>query len=432
LFVLDRRLRLLFGNRAWEAIARMPLAKMRGRTCRRPRPPSAAREWKVILTHAMTPPPEAIEGRPARVRRLLPRRDAQQWWEIDFLPFRHEGKPGSCFLLGRIQVLRVEAAEDTLLPERLVNLRQQAVAHHALDLWTASRAPAVRRLVEQVRLATAVSAPVLLVGESGTGKQSLARAIHYNSAAHERPFIALDCDRLPSAASAAILFVTGQRSGPGAIYLREPGALPRDLQVRLASSLRGAKPGDGPRLMAGSRRSLEAELAAGRLTDELGCLLGTLVLEVPPLRQRLEELPDLIEHVVARTSGEAPAALAADVWAPLKTYAWPGNLRELHRVLASARRRAGNGPITAAHLPGAVRRADKLAGTPGRSARPTPTLDYLLEQSEKHLIELALRRTGGHITKAAQLLGIWRQRLVRRMSALKIAGAEGEASEAPP
>jgi transcriptional regulator with PAS, ATPase and Fis domain len=431
LFVLDRRLRLVFGNQAWEAVAQMPAAEALGLDCRRPRPPAVGDTWKDILAHALTPPAEAASGQPARVRRLLPGLESRQWWQIDYLPLRRAARSGGCFLLGRIHVLSVEPTDTAPLPERLVNLRERTASRWTLSLWSASKVPAVRRLVEQARLAVQVSSPVLLVGPAGSGKQSLARAIHCGSPGREKTFVGLDCQRLPIEAIAAVL-LSANCSGLGALYLREPAALPRDLQLRLAESLGSADPATAPRLLAGSQTTLEAELAVGRLMAELGCLLGTLVIEVPPLRQRLDDLPDLVDYFLTRTTGEVPAAVAVDVWEPLRSYSWPANLRELHAALATARRHAGKEPIAAAHLPAAIRRAFVLSGTAGRSLSRPLQLDYLLEEAERRLIEQALRRAGGNKTKAAQMLGIWRPRLLRRMEALHIIDREADTPEAPP
>ncbi len=456
LFLLDRRRRLLFVNRAWEALTGVPAAEAGALTCRQPRPAAPGDSWKEILEHALTPPAEAIHGSPARVRRLLPARSAErgarsteeaessalrapssefragegrQWWEVEFLPLRQEGQSGGFFLLGRIRVLEAESPGTHPLPERLANLRQRAVGRHSLEPWAASTMPAVRRLVEQVRLAAGVRVPVLLVGEPGCGKQTLARVIHYQGPARERPFIALDCRRLPPAALASALF--GEWAAPGgagAFYLQEPACLPRDLQLRLLALLAGDRP-TGPRLLAGACRPPEEEVRAGRLLEDLAWALGTLVLAVPPLRERLADLPLLVEGMLARANADAEVkvmGLTPDAWEVVRAYPWPGNLRELYRALSAAQGRAHGERIAAVDLPASVRQAVRLAQTAGRVAdRPLP-LDKILQEAERRLIELALRRTKGHQTKAAQLLGIWRQRLQRRMEVLGFQTARGE------
>lgn len=417
-FLLDRRRRLLFVNHAWEALTGMPAAEAQILECRRPRPAAPGDSREDILAHALTPPSEVAQGQPGRVRRLLPGHDSHQWWEIDYLPLRQEGEAGGFFLLGRIRVLESEAPGAVPLPERLANLRQRVVARHSLDSWSASAVPAVRRLVEQARLASQVRIPILFVGEAGSGKQTLARVIHCQGPTREQPFVALDCRRLPPEALTAILL--GGRTGT--FYLREPGRLPRDVQLRLCERL--AERGEGPRLLAGCRRPPAEEVRAGQLLEELACALYTLVLEVPPLRERRADLPLLVEGLLARANAEGEVrvlGLAPDAWEVVNAYPWPGNLRELYRALSSARWRATGERIAAADLPASIRLA-LVAGAPAGD-KPL-SLDQLLEQAERRLIELALRRAGGNKTRAAQQLGIWRQRLLRRMEALHIADTE--------
>jgi DNA-binding NtrC family response regulator len=204
------------------------------------------------------------------------------------------------------------------------------------------------------------------------------------------------------------------------------------VQLRLAELLASDR-GQGPRLLAGCRRPPAGDVQQGRLLEELAFALSTLVLEVPPLRQRREDLPLLVDAMLARANAEGEAkvaGLAADAWEAVRAYAWPGNLRELYQALASARHRAAGERLTAADLPAPIRRAVRPIEAPGAPSGDKPlSLDHLLEQAERRLLEMALQRTGGHKTKAARLLGIWRQRLVRRMKALHIADTENDIIE---
>jgi DNA-binding NtrC family response regulator len=163
------------------------------------------------------------------------------------------------------------------------------------------------------------------------------------------------------------------------------------------------------------------------LLEDLACRLGTLVLEVPPLRERRADLPLLVETLLERANAEEGprvVGLTATAWELVRDYSWPGNLRELYAVLASARARANGERIDAADLPSALRVAQTMRETPGRKPGPPLPLDQLLEQAERRLIELALRQAKGKKVRAAELLAIWRQRLVRRMEALGIADVE--------
>src|SRR5262249_26037250 len=152
---------------------------------------------------------------------------------------------------------------------------------------------------EQVRLAAAGRCGVLLLGEPGTGKQWVARAIHAQGPDRERAFATLDCGRLPPAALAAALFGDGglaQRTDIGTVFLRDVERLPRVRQGQLADLLAESGP-TSPRLVAGSSADLTTAVATGRLLEELCGPLSTLVIEVPQLRRRLADLPRLVEEL---------------------------------------------------------------------------------------------------------------------------------------
>jgi PAS domain S-box-containing protein len=440
-FVLDRRRRLLYVNPAWEALTGMTAEQAHVLTGRRRRPVIVGDPVEEVLAHVLTPPPEVLQGAGGRVRRLLPGGPARRWWEVEFLPLRQEGEQGGYLILGRIRPVAVAEPTGSLpLPEKVVNLHQRRLERYNLDAW-ASSLPAVRRLVEQARLAGQVAAPVLLVGEPGTGKQTLARTIHYLSSRRDGACAVIDCERLPHEAVAALLL--GERSavrqGIAAVYLREPACLPRDVQLRLceliARTAAGGEDRGAPRILAGCTVAPGQAVRTGRLLDELACALGTLVIEVPPLRDRQADLPGLVERLLERACAGRDvggASLTPDAWNVLRGYSWPGNLRELYAVLRSAvgAGQAVGGQITlsAAEVPAELRRAVEREQTPPRPAdRPLP-LEQLLEEAERRLILLALRRTRGHKARAARLLSIPRPRLWRRMVKLGIADADDEAN----
>jgi transcriptional regulator with PAS, ATPase and Fis domain len=449
-FLLDRRRRLLFVNRAWEALTGVSAERAAALVCRRPRPTSANDPPEQVLAHALTPPREVRRGHGASTRRSLPGPGpAPRWGEVEFLPLWAGGEQGGFLILGRIRPCASgpdEAGAAPLperladvpvpLPERLLRLRERRAHRYGLELWS-SPLPAMRRVAEQVRLAAPLAVPVLLVGEPGTGKQTLARTIHSLGPRRGGAFAALDCAGLPPAAVAAVLFGErgAAREGVATIYLREPGRLPRDLQLRLCELIArsGDPEGGAPRILAGSAAALAPEVKAGRLLEEMACLLGTLVIDVPPLRERLDDLPALVERLLARigeAAGEAHArGLSADSWEVVRGYPWPGNVGELYAILRAAAARAEDRQITAADLPAVLRQAQRRALEPPAPAeRPLP-LEQLLEQAERRLIELALRRTGGHKARAARLLSIPRPRLFRRMKVLGIADASEKEAE---
>jgi transcriptional regulator with PAS, ATPase and Fis domain len=440
LFVLDRRRRLLFVNRAWETLTGVSADEAAVLVCHRPRVPAADAPAKEILAHALTPPPEVLRGQIGRVRRRIVNREdtihASGWWEVEFLPLAQEGKQGGYLVLGRIRpVPIVEPVAVSPLSEKLVNLRQRRIERFTLDDWI-SELPAMRRLVEQARLASQLTLPVLLVGGPGTGKQTLARTIHYLSPRRDGACAVLDCQYLPPTAFATLLFGerAAGREGVAALYLRGPEHLPRDVQLRLVEWItRSSGPGSegttAPRVFAGCLTPPAQAVRAGRLLDELACVLSTLVLEVPPLCERRANLPGLVERLLVRACAGRElrvTSLSADAWEVLRGYSWPGNLRELYTVLRDACSRASGDQLRAADLPAALRRAVQREQTPPRPAERSLPLEQLLEEAERRLIQLALLRTHGHKARAARLLSIPRPRLWRRMLKLGIVDTEEE------
>jgi hypothetical protein len=415
-FLLNRRRTVLFVNRAWETLTGMPLEQARGLVCRRrrdPRPDSPEH-----LLHTLAPPPEALDGRTTSVRRLVFGGSAgPRWWDITFVPFLSE--KGVLGILGRITPVPTQGRPAApLLPERLVALRhrwRQGFCLVSLD----SSSPAMRRVAEQVRLACKSRPPVMVLGEPGTGKEWVARVIHQESGNRETAFVALDCGKLPSSALEAVLFgpTSLARAGAGTVYLKEPQRLPRELQARVVDMLDSA--GDaayGVRIIAGCDSDPAEEVSKGRLLADLHLGLSTLTIFVPPLRERLADLPLLVERMLARLCAEGEGTvqtLSAETLDVLRGHLWPGNLLELHTTLAEASKNADGQRIEVGELPWYLR------NPPPPAERNVP-LDTLLEQVERRLILLALRKARNNKTRAAEILAIWRPRLLRRMEALGI------------
>jgi DNA-binding NtrC family response regulator len=237
-------------------------------------------------------------------------------------------------------------------------------------------------------------------------------------------FAAIDCAGLQPYLVESLLWGHGGLLGSdrvGTVYLKEPSALPLDLQFRLAEAFAAEKP-DGPRLISGSTAAAAEGVRAGRLRREFDTDLSIVEIRVPPLRERFEDLARLAGDFLERHGSRA--ALDAATLEVLKSQSWPGNLRELADVLVAAAAPAGDGPIKREHLPHAVR---VKAGLARPAPEPSLKLDATLETVEKRLIRLALDKAGGNATRAAELLGIWRTRLLRRMEALGLGKGEGEA-----
>ena len=420
LFFLNRQRRLLFVNRAWENLTGISLRDVRGLVCKR-RNLDAGAESREALANTLAPIPEVMEGKPARTRRALPAQKNQprRWFDIAFFPFF--GEAGLLGILGKMTpVPRPSAGEDPPLPEKIIALRERRLQEYALD-QIPSELPAIRRLVEQARLASQTHLPAALVGERGTGKQWLARCIHQHSGRREQTFAAIDCSRLPSWALLEVIRGNWEqtRRPLGTLYLQEPACLPREMQEHLCRLLVAWKedPEQRVSVLAGFTTDPEEEVRAGRLLPQCWCLLSLLVLHVPPLRERLDDLPWLIDRFLERArtvSGKEVQPLTPEAVQALRTYTWPENLAELYEVLRAGCTRAKGERLAVEDLPFHVR------AVPVSSDRPLP-LDTLLQEVERRLIILALKQARSNKTKAAEILGIWRPRLIRRMQALGIA-----------
>lgn len=437
LFLLNRQRLLLFVNRAWEKFVGLSASQVKRMACRDAHGTGPLNSWLAVLAHALCPPAECLEGTPLRCRRLIPALEgsAPKWWDVDFFPFLDE--KGFRGVLGRITPVPALQPRPGIklppLPEKVVALRENRLRRFRAP-FTISRMPALRRIAAQVRTAAQVTAPVLLVGPPGSGKKTLAGLIHYQGPSKEKALAILDCERLPAFAVASLLFgETGAtaRSPVGSVYLREPAALPRELQRHLGLALLGSSQVDLsaplPRILAGTTRDPVEDVKAGRLLEDLFHALSALRIDVPALSTQRDDFPFLVDRQLQRLNadGRPPlTSLTADAWEVLLGYSWPGNLRELWRVLASARdhalARPGAEAIDAQDLPAHVRRCVQLSQMPAQRPERGLPLEQILEQVERHLIRMALSRSRGNKTRAAEMLSLWRPRLIRRMEALQI------------
>jgi PAS domain S-box-containing protein len=416
LFLLNQQRRVLSVNPAWETLLGLRAAQVRGLSCRSRRMVAEVPEWH-LLAHVLCPPATVLDGNPALVRREVQRADRpREWWDIAFFPLNDAR--GRVRILGRIRPASVEEpAARVPLPETLASVRERVDARYTLENLT-STAPAMRLVANQVRLACQSATPVLLVGETGSGKEWLARIIHHEGPHREQSFAALDCPSLPPTVLSSILFDSGgllTSGAVGTVFLRAISESPRDVQDRLSDWL-GDTGATRPRLLASSRIDPGEAVRAGRLVESLHCTLSTLVIAVPPLRERRADLRDLIARLATRLmveDGQKMVDFSPAAWEVLHAYSWPGNVRELLAVLMPLRGKR----IEVGDLPLSLRLATGLT----RETAPPPRalrLDSLLEQVERRLMALALRQARGNKSKAAELLGIWRARLIRRMEAL--------------
>jgi DNA-binding NtrC family response regulator len=405
IFLLNRQRRILFANRAWESCTGLKLADVRGRPCRR-RGNVRVLDDEAILS-ACAPPPEALSGQAALVRRRVPSRS--DWWEIQFVPLM--GTDGLLGVLGTMRVFPQQTETPFALPDKLMALRDRQLARYSLDTLEADT-PAMSRLREQARLAAQTRVPIALLGEAGVGKAWLARAIHAQSERRQRYFACLDAAKIPDEQLTEILFgVRSRQLAFGAVYLREPGRLSHALQERLADALQQPGETEFPRVFVGIVGDPREEISAGRLLERFWCAVSPVAIAIPPLRDRLAQLPGFIDVFLQRANVLQPHsvhAISSEALNVLRAYPWPENLRELQCIVQQACRRVKSERIELADLPFHLKHG---VTTPER----TLPLDTLLEQVEHRLITLALKLTQNNQTRAAELLAIWRPRLVRRM-----------------
>jgi DNA-binding NtrC family response regulator len=327
------------------------------------------------------------------------------------------------------------------------------------------------RLVKSLgERAAKTSIPVLILGESGVGKELIARAVHGGSERSGRPFVAVNCGALPENLVESILFghekgsFTGahdkhlgkfQEAHGGTLFLDEVGELPLEMQVKLLRALqeREIDPVGSKRpvkvdvrIVAATNRDLAQQVAEGRFREDLYYRLNVFPIEAPALRERRDDVPALVDAFIRRFNveeGKRVVAASAEALALLQAYDWPGNVRQLENavyraiVLAdgpyltpldfpaisglkptapeAAPERPVVDPIAAAGLPSAASlAAERPADAPVRILDDRGHL-RTLEEIERDLIQLAIEIYSGHMTEVARRLGIGRSTLYRKV-----------------
>jgi transcriptional regulator with GAF, ATPase, and Fis domain len=311
------------------------------------------------------------------------------------------------------------------------------------DLGASEAMCELRRQIE--RLAD-LPTTVLLLGETGTGKGVTARALHAAGARRTRPFVHVDCAGLSEALFESELFghergaFTGAiRARPGrfelaregTLFLDEIGDMPvamqakilRVLQERQFERVGGTRSiGADVRVIAATHQDLEAMAAENRFRSDLFYRLQGVRLVMPPLRERIDDLPLLVTHLLDRAAQRLwrqPATVSTEALRCLWTYPWPGNIRELQHVLEGSMV-LSDGVILPEHLPPAVQRGAKGAAAGAVSPSVTGSLDEALEDWERRAILDALQKAHGVQARAAKILGITERSLWYRVKKLKI------------
>ena len=304
--------------------------------------------------------------------------------------------------------------------------------------WVIGESAPMQEAKQIATQAAASDLPVLIVGETGTGKEVFAHAIHQLGARRERPLVRVNCAAIPSELFESELFgyeagaFTGAnpKGKPGkfeladksTVFLDEVGELPLPLQVKLLRVLqeREVERVGGTRslkldfrVIAATNRDLKAMLARGEFRQDLYYRLNIFLLRTPPLRHIRADIPRLAYHLLSlvRSRVTPPLRIDPEAMRRLVAYDWPGNVRELRNVLERAASVAQDGPITEEHLPLEIR--DGPCMTPPMVE--VHSLNDEVAEAERRAIRRALSMTGGNRTAAARQLGIHRTGLYQKM-----------------
>jgi len=340
----------------------------------------------------------------------------------------------------------VEAAvREYELTRRLHQLEREVQDSFRFD-EIVGRSPRMQAVYAQVEKVLRNQVSVFIHGESGTGKELIAKAIHYNGVRRAGPFVTLNCGAIAESLQESELFghekgsFTGavaryrgkfEQAHRGTIFLDEIGELSPAVQTRL---LRVLQEGTLQRLggtetikvdvrvISATHRDLDALVSDGRFRQDLYYRLMVFPIEVPPLQERLEDIPLLISHFVRKhqkLAGGQPASFERDALDVLCRYPWPGNVRELENVVIRTLVTSGGGPIGVKALPPAlVLRSMGLEAAPAKGAAPENAPDGIvpLKDMERHAITHALTALGGNVSLVAKRLGLGRATLYRKMA----------------
>lgn len=439
MFIVSANGRLADANAAFEAFLGLSLDELRGVSFSGgPIDPPAGPQGQAA---ALAPPPEALLGIACRKTILLPIAGGEpKLARAEYHP-HHTSEGRLSYLFCTIAPTTADCpapeAPSQRLSGELAELRARFLAA-AEPLSVLGRGPRHERLLAQIRNVASARSHALVAGEPGTGRRTVAHAIHLAFAPDvaDRELVAIDCRASDPEHLESELFRDRDRERPrikasrnATLLLVDPECLPRDLQDRLA---RACEHDEAPAILAASASNLSHEFQREMLTPEYFYLLTRCVIETTPLRRRLEELPMLAQHLLERANAvgrHRRAGLSDESIEILKAYDWPGNLAELKRVIDDAHAGASGSVIEPKDLPAAIQ--GHLAGAylPPPIPFLSEPLDDHLATIERGLIERALKTARGNKSKAAELLGLTRPRLYRRMSELGLADTPEPESE---
>ena len=338
----------------------------------------------------------------------------------------------------RLNLIVKKAFEYNRLRRENLQLKSELSRSHTAD-EIVTIAPVMQRLLQRVEKIAASQASVLISGESGTGKEVIAKALHRGSDRSKEPFIAVNCAAIPKDLIESELFghlkgsFTGavhDRKGKfsladgGTLFLDEVGELPIDLQPKLLRALQeqqiepvgGVPEQVDVRVIAATNRNLEEALQTGSFREDLYYRLAVVPIEIPPLRERREDIPLLLKFCLRKQPAGMNITFSERIIDHLQEYDWPGNVRELENVVEQMIILRSSDRLDLADLPERIGRPAKKP----KGVLNLPDEGYSLEALEQEAVVEALRRCNGNKSKAAAFLQIPRHTLLYRLEKYNI------------
>ncbi len=342
----------------------------------------------------------------------------------------------------KVSVVAKNALQQLRLERKLRELRPDDGAQPRII----GESVPMKALRQQLQLMAGTNGRVLIFGESGVGKELVAHAIHALSPRAREPFVAVNCAAIPEELIESELFghrkgsFTGatedkigklQKADGGTVFLDEVGDMSLKTQAKVLRALdeQRIEPVGAAesiqidvRVIAATNKNLETEIERGNFREDLYYRLNVIPFHVPPLRERVEDIPLLADHFLrefAAAYGRKPKELTPEAYAVLKSYHWPGNVRELRNLMERILIMNPQTRIDARHIP--------LASARSGGPRPSEAFGSLQEvraAAERDYILKKLEETGGNVTRAAGLLGLERSHLYRKMKSLGIGPKE--------
>ena len=347
------------------------------------------------------------------------------------------------FKMDEVLIVLSRVVEERGLRRELVSMRAALAERYSFGNIIGKSKP-MQEVFDLIQRVAHSTATVLIRGRSGTGKELVARALHYNSPRQERPFVPVNCSAIPADLLESELFghVKGSFTGAvadspglfvaadgGTLLLDEVSEMATEMQSKLLRVLqeREVRPVGGSgqvgvdvRVVAATNKNLQAQVENGGFREDLYYRLNVIPIRLPELRERLEDVPLLVTHFLEKYAGDVGGVtrISKEALAALMHYSWPGNVRELENVVERAAVLGRGEEIQVEDLP-----AELWAAEGGVLTRAIQQ-EISLEDLEKDYILLILERTEGNQTRAAEILGIDRRTLYRKLQGYRIEGIE--------